>query len=189
MFGLPQCRYCRQTMHDWVSMERHNHRMSVSQTKTFAAAEGKTVEHVMQMVYQEEQATPPKPPMPSTDIEATPRDIASCLLTCPLSQLPVHTEEIAQLKTRCILCAQVIKVYNRMHCRAPEACEPHLRPCQFCGSTAIHGTSDTTHHATKCSPPFQVLAARKLHAAGVLDRHLSSRRGPAQKQRGEGGKI
>ena len=57
------------------------------------------------------------------------------------------------------------------------------RPCQYCGSMAKHGNNNATHHATKCSPLFQVLAARKLQREGSLEMHMQACRGPALKQR------
>ena len=200
LFGLPQCRLCRQTMYDWVSMERHITEGRCPRLKQ-AAAEGKTVEHVMQQVLQDEQKAPPQPPTGSRTLEATPGDIPPQLLTCTLAQLSAQAKDIAEYQTRCILCAQIVKVTGHMKIHwqsthkeawayahqdaisgARSLRAVFCRPCQFCGSNAKNGNTDATHHATKCSPLFQVLAVRKLYSDGTLALHLHSRRGPALKQ-------
>ena len=108
LFGLPQCRLCRQTMYDWASMERHFTEGRCHRLKT-AAALGQSLEQVMRQVMEEEVESPPKPPDEATYLEASPDDIPQHLLTCSLSQIPSKAEGISAYKTRCILCAQLVK--------------------------------------------------------------------------------
>ena len=51
---------------------------------------------------------------------------------------------------------------------------------------AKQGNTGATHHATKCSSLFQVLAARRLHRAGMLHDSMHEVRGPALKQTEKG---
>ena len=123
-------------------------------------------------------------------------------MECKLAQLPKQVQELRRYQHRCILCAQLVKVSGHMkihwqttHKEAwglisqdAESAARSLRaafnrPCQFCDSNAKHGTTDATHHATKCTPLFQVLAARKLRGLGKLESYMHMKRGPAMKQR------
>ena len=201
LFGLPQCRLCRQTLFDWASMERHITEGRCPRLK-MAIAEGKNIEQVMQQVQQEEERAPPKPPAMAPNLEQHQRSLSSPLLECPLAAVPSHVKEIERYQQQCLLCSQLIKAKGHMktHWRTihPDAWQASQqdalssarslkatfrRPCQYCGSTAQQGKSDSTHHATKCTPLFQVLAARKLHADDLLEKFISTRRGPALKQR------
>ena len=178
LFGLPHCRLCRKSLYDWASMERHITEGRCSRLK-LAAAAGQGIEQIMERIVQEEAASPPKPP----DGSAAKDEISPALLTCDLSQLPDQASDIAEFSSKCILCAQKVKAsgYIKTHWQTTHKEAWHKvhqdalsgarslrasfrRPCQYCGSSAKHGTTDATHHATKCSPLFQVLAVRKLYA-------------------------
>ena len=202
LFGLPQCRLCRQSLYDWASMERQHITEGRCPRLKSAAALGHDLDRVMQQVMQEELESPPKPPSSASHLKALPTDIPQQLLECSLSQLSENAEVISRYKTSCILCAQLVKAsghiknhWQQTHRRAWEHAQQDAisgarslrsafqRPCQFCGSNARQGSSDTTHHATKCSPLFQVLVVRKLYMAGELSQHLHAVRGAALKQR------
>ena len=200
LFGLPQCRLCRQTLFDWVSLERHFTEGRCPRLKS-AAAQNIPFSTMMDQVRAEETLAPPKPPVSCKSAVPTPCPIPSVLIKCHLKHLPAHAEEIFKYKTQCILCGQQVKssavIKNHWRSTHPEAWamvqqdtesasrslrSTFSRPCQFCGSTAKHGTTDSTHHATKCSPLFQVLAARHLAGKGQLERHMHDKRGPSLKQ-------
>ena len=157
---------------------------------------------LMQQVREEEQATPPRPPNQSCSAEPTPKSISAHLLQVDLHQVAASAQEIREYTNKCILCAQQVKVAGHMklhwqstHPQAwtevqqdAESAARSLRslfqrPCQFCGSMAKQGNPDATHHATKCSAVFQVMAARKLHRDGHLQARMHTVRGPALKQR------
>ena len=100
--------HTRQTTYDWASMERHITEGRCSRLKS-AAALGQSIDRVMQQVMQEERESPPKPPSSASHLDSIPTDIPQQLLTCSLSQLPEYAEVISGYKTRCILCAQLVK--------------------------------------------------------------------------------
>ena len=60
LFGLPQCRLCRQTLYDWASMERHITEGRCPRLKQ-AAAQGRSISDVMQQVLQDEKFRHPSP--------------------------------------------------------------------------------------------------------------------------------
>ena len=148
---------------------------------------------------------PPKPPNSSCSIAPTPAMIPDDVLNQDLRQLAAHTEVIATLKNKCILCVQQVKAtghikkhWQSSHPKAWTAAHQDAesaagslratftRPCQYCGSTAKQGYTDATHHATKCSSLFQVLGARRLRRAGLLHDSMHEVRGPALKQTEKG---
>eukprot|EP00439_Symbiodinium_sp_Y106_P045279 s4327_g5.t1 len=187
-------------MYDWISMERHITEGRCVRLK-IAAAEGKDIEHVLKQVEEEEAKSPPEPPDSNRVLVTNLDRVPDELLDCELHQLPTKVKLIEKYKMQCALCAQQIKATGHVKTHWQTTHKPawdgttgrHVgcekskgdikRPCQYCGSTAKHGSTDSTHHATKCAPPFQVLAVRRLHRDGTLEQHFHSRRGPALKQR------
>ena len=113
LFGLPQCRLCRHTLYDWASMERHITEGRCPRLKQ-AAAQGHTIEDVMQQVLQEEKISPPKPPTEAANLEAQPSAISAAVLECELAQLSQQVSELRKYQNRCILCAQLVKVSGHM---------------------------------------------------------------------------
>eukprot|EP00439_Symbiodinium_sp_Y106_P066972 s3590_g11.t1 len=201
LFGLPQCRLCRARLFDWASLERHITEGRCARLKQ-ATAEGKSHAQLMQQVLTEEISSPPIPPSQIEAATTAQQQFPDELLRCPLSTLPGHAKVVAGYTYQCILCSQRVKDSGHMknhwraiHFDAWQAARQDAlssaqslrstftRPCQYCGSMAKHGNNNATHHATKCSPLFQVLAARKLQREGSLEMHMQACRGPALKQR------
>ncbi|CAE7508638.1 unnamed protein product [Symbiodinium necroappetens] len=110
---LDMLMFTRQTLFDWASMERDITGGRCPRLKK-AAAEGKSMEQVMQQVQQEETDSPPKPPSTASQLAPTPRSIPSQLLSCTLASLREHAQEIAKFQYQCILRAQIIKAKGHM---------------------------------------------------------------------------
>ncbi|CAE6911687.1 unnamed protein product [Symbiodinium sp. CCMP2592] len=166
-----------------------------------AAAEGMSIDALMEQVKADEVTSPPVPPTATVQQAHTPGDIERELLECGDKDLPHHSALIRQYDKKCILCSQQVKAtgsikkhWQTTHGEAwklvqsdAESAARSLkatfrRPCQHCGSMAKYGSSDSNNHATRCSPFFQVLAARCLWRRNILGVHLHGTRGPALKQ-------
>ena len=108
LFGLPQCRLCRQQLYDWASMERHITEGRCARLKQ-AAARGHSMEQLMQQVLEDESQVPPKPPNSACGSAPTPSLIPADVMSCELRQLATHAEVVASFKNKCILCGQQVK--------------------------------------------------------------------------------
>ena len=188
-------------LYDWASMERRITEGRCPRLKQ-AAAEGVTMETLMIQIAADEVVSPPPPPVGSLADDGADGDIPPELLRCPLSAVPGHRLFVRQYARQCLLCGQRLKdaghvknhwrtihtsAWNATHQDAFTAAQSlratFVRPCAYCRSKAQLGSYNANHHATKCSPLFHVLAARRLHQDGVLEQHRQALRGLALKQR------
>ena len=94
LFGLPQCRLCRQQLYDWASMERHITEGRCARLKQ-AAARGHSLEQLMQQVLEDESRVPPKPPNSACGSAPTPSLIPADIMNCEMRQLATKAEVVA----------------------------------------------------------------------------------------------
>ena len=196
LFGLPQCRFCRRSMYNWFSLEKHATQGACIRLKV-GFAQGKTLPQILEEVKREEVQRPPVPP------EDLPKQLQlSDLLEhevfySAIQDTPKHAGFLNEVGAQCLLCGQrvlqVIRLkthWQRQHPKAWAAvksqaasesksmCATFSRPCAYCGSCA----KDSRQHSGQCGVYFQAASMRFLLRENKLEPDLIGSKQVADKQ-------
>ena len=183
--GLPQCFFCLKMLCDHHSLEKHITMGGCSVIKA-AISKGQALESLEAEIAQKHNAAPPEVPEPVHEIVQ--EDILlkdkHPMCSANRSQIPLFSDSICKIGSRCILCGQILldKARITTHWRKTHptawklASSEALRvcgslksmfrqPCQFCKSPA----KNSNLHATQCSSLFQVRAGQILQTSDHID--------------------